>query len=100
MKKYKPSLFDTEDGACWKCGFSGETARHECYYGRGTRDKSKVYGLWCCLCPRCHAQVHADPNSGLDLELKAEARRLFEAAYPDKDFVKIFITGAEKSWEE
>ena len=100
MTKYGPSLFDTVDGECWKCGYCGDTARHECYYGRGTRDKAKKYGLWVCLCPRCHAWVHADPNNGLDAELKAEAKRLFNRAYPDKDFERVFIIGAEKNWEE
>lgn len=100
MNKYNPSLFDTEDGECWKCGYRGSTARHEVFYGRGTRDKSKKYGLWLCLCPRCHAWVHDDPGAGLDEELKKAARDLFEKHYPEKDFIKIFIKGTEKRWED
>lgn len=100
MTKYSPSLFDTEDGVCWKCRYRGDTARHECYYGRGTRDKAKKYGLWVCLCPRCHAWVHADPNNGLDAELKAAAKALFCARSNEKRFVDIFIKGTEKDWED
>lgn len=100
MNKYSASLFDTEDGECWKCGYRGATARHECFYGKGTRDKAKKYGLWVCLCPRCHAWVHSNPESGLDAELKAKARQLFINKYPDKNFRDIFIIGKEKDWEE
>ena len=100
MNKYSPSLFDTEDSICWKCGYVGDTVRHEAYCGRGTRDKSKKYGLWVCLCPRCHSMVHKSPGEGLDKELRDKGRLLFENAYPEKDFIKIFVRGAEKNWED
>lgn len=100
MTKYDPSLFDTEDGVCWKCGYRGDTARHEVYYGVGRRDKSKKYGLWLCLCPRCHMSIHRNPSIGLDRELRKTARELFCAKYSEKRFIEVFMLGIEKSWED
>lgn len=97
--KYSPSLFDTEDGECYKCHAVCDTARHEVYYGRGVRSQSKEHGMWVCLCPRCHALVHQMPNMGFDEELKAEGRTLYLKSHTEQEFISRFITGNVKGWE-
>lgn len=96
---YNASLFDTEDGECWKCHAVCDTARHEVYYGTGTREQSKKAGLWVCLCPRCHAMVHSNPNDGLDAELKEIARKIYLRHHTEVEFRARFISGYVKGWE-
>lgn len=75
---YNPSLFETEDGTCYLCGFVGDTARHEVLHGPN-RENSKKHGLWICVCPRCHDDIHREDN-GLFLWLKEAAQELWECA--------------------
>ena len=90
---YKPSLFDTEDGRCFLCKYFEEdppidTARHEVIHGVGNRELAKHYGLWICVCPRHHEDIHANPKEYY--WLKEAAQALFEENFPDKDFLAIF----------
>ncbi|MBQ6501210.1 MAG: hypothetical protein IJI87_07550 [Mogibacterium sp.] len=97
---YKPSIMDTEEGVCVLCGLCTDTARHEVFYGSGTRALSKRYGLWVNLCPRCHAKVHADPFGDRDKTLREMAENAFiRYGHSREEFQRIFITGNVKDWE-
>lgn len=88
-----------EDGVCYLCGRTG-TARHEIFYGTGTRDLSKRYGLWVCLCPKCHELVHADRQGDRARMLEAVAETAFErAGHTREGFIRIFVKGDVKHWE-
>lgn len=63
---------------------------HECFYGRGKRQLSIRYGMQVKLCNICHREVHDNPNSGKDLELKQEFQRKFEQEYSRELFMKVF----------
>lgn len=73
---YNPSLFETEDGTCYLCGYVGDTARHEIWHGPN-RERAKQDGLWLALCPRCHGKVHAEDNGKYKF-LKEAAQALWE----------------------
>lgn len=87
---YSKSLFDTEDGTCYICGFQGDTARHEVLHGP-SRQLSKRTGLWLAVCPRCHMAIHAEDN-GKYLYLKEKAQELFENEYnvDHDEFIRLF----------
>ena len=85
---YNKSLFGCDDDLCYICGCGGDLARHE-IYGAANRQLSKYYGLWISVCPKHHADIHADSN-GEWLWLKKLAQKKFEKHYPDKDFLSIF----------
>lgn len=53
---YNPSIVGTGD-ECFLCLKGGELVRHEIFHGP-YREKSKEYGLWCTLCPKCHWKLH------------------------------------------
>jgi hypothetical protein len=72
---YAPSILDTDAGLCYVCWRHTETARHEIFFGRGRRKKSKRLGLWVNLCPRCHTAVH---NNGKYKSLKQNAQEAIE----------------------
>lgn len=98
---YNKSLLDTEAGECYLCPYVGDTARHEIFYGTSTRALSKRLGLWVNLCPRCHAEVHADKKDGEKSKtLIADAKAAFiKAGYTEQQFTDTFITGKTKWWE-
>lgn len=69
---YAPSIVDPWvdfDQRCFMCNYRGDLARHE-IFNASNRQKSKAYGLWVYLCPRCHMKVHEYP----DLQLKKIAQ--------------------------
>ena len=101
MAKYSPSLIPgNEDGVCYLCDYHGSTARHEIYYGTGTRSQSQRYGLWVCLCPRCHAVVHADKQGKRAKRLQKVAHDAFiQAGHSEEEFTRRFIKGDVKHWE-
>lgn len=85
---YNKSLFNTEYGECYICHKITDTARHEILHGPN-RQLSKKYGLWLNLCPPCHARVHQEDN-GRYRYLKENAQNLFNLAFPEEDFLKVF----------
>lgn len=87
---YGKSLFKTEDGECYICGYVGDTARHE-IFNASNRQISKRLGTWIAVCPRCHNEIHADIN-GRFLWLKEEAQSLFMDEYcvTADEFRKVF----------
>ena len=97
---YNPSIMATTAGECYLCGYEGETVRHEVFGGNGPRALSKRYGLWVNLCVRCHAEVHADPESEKAVTLDTDARAAFIAAgHSQAEFTRIFVIGNIKHWE-
>ena len=69
---YAPSIVDPYvdfDQRCFMCNWRGDLARHE-IFNASNRQKSKAYGLWVYLCPRCHMKVHEHP----DRQLKKSAQ--------------------------
>ena len=91
MGKYHISLFiDQDDTDCYVCGSTQYVQRHEVFYGRAYRDKSKKYGTWVNLCMKCHDKVHFGKDHSLDIELKKKAQRLFEEVYGHDRFMQEF----------
>lgn len=76
---YGRSLFPTEDGTCYLCGYVGDTARHEIIHG-SRRKNAKLYGLWIAVCPKCHTAIHAEDN-GTYKYLKSQAQLRFMLEY-------------------
>lgn len=70
-----------------KCYVTGSTpvAIHHIFPGTARRRKCERYGFIVALKPELHnmgnESVHANPNKGLDLELKQSAQRYYEAHY-------------------
>jgi len=89
QEKYNDSIFDTEYGECFFCGYHIHTARHEVYRGN-YRQKSKRMGYWVNLCPDCHNEVHKFPNDGIDKWLKQKGQIKFEEKHSREDFIKEF----------
>ena len=85
--KYNKSILRTEQGECFVCGSSTETARHEVFYGTANRRISKMLGLWINICPACHDRVHRDRE--LDLMLKKLAQVEFLKTHDITEFVDI-----------
>ena len=97
---YNKSIMATTAGECYLCHRQCDTARHEVFGGCGTRTLSKRYGLWVNLCPRCHAEVHADPEGEKAVTLDTDAREAFMAeGHSEAEFIRIFVTGNIKHWE-
>lgn len=97
---YNPSLLDTEQGTCYLCHTNGQTVRHEIYMGTGERSLSKRFGLWVNLCPRCHAEVHAEPKGREAVKLDKDAHTAFLASgQTEEEFIRIFRIGNIKRWE-
>lgn len=87
---YAKSIMPTKDGRCYVCNNETETVRHEILYGIGNRVFSKIHGTWVNVCPRCHNEIHNNPNTGVDMHLKRDAQWNFERSHSREEFVKIF----------
>ena len=87
---YNPSILPTKEGRCYICNKETDTIRHEAFYGTANRKNSKKYGTWIWCCPECHAEVHGNPNDGIDIHLKRNAQWCFEQYSTRKEFIKIF----------
>ena len=72
------------------CGKSFRLHRHEIFYGRSYRDKSKTYGLWVNLCEDCHYEVHNGLDDSLNKTLKRLGQMKFEETYDHETFMKEF----------
>ena len=89
--KYAPSLFNGQDDTeCYLCGSNTYVQRHECFFGRAYRNKSKKYGCWCNVCMKCHDKIHFGKDKFLDIKLKQEAQKRFEEIYSHEKFIEIF----------
>ena len=98
--KYAPSLFEGQDDRhCFakemgiesdNCGNSYKIDRHEIFFSRAYRDKSKIYGLWVNLCSDCHYEVHNGLDDSLNKTLKKLGQMKFEEVYDHESFMKEF----------
>ena len=88
---YHPSLFaDQDDIYCYICGSTMYVQRHELFFGRAYREKSKEYGLWLNLCSSCHDKVHFGKDHSLDEKLKKEGQKRFEEIFSHEKFMEVF----------
>ncbi len=85
----------TDDlGHCYITG-SSRAAVHHVFPGTGRRKLCEKYGFIVPLEPELHnmsaGSVHSNPNRGLDLQLKQECQRYFEANYGSRnEFISVF----------
>ena len=80
-----------QEDCCYVCGCPwAET--HHCLYGNGKRELADKYGLTIRLCRKHHNEVHAYPNTGLDLKLKIMAQEYYEKNIGTREqFIKEFV---------
>ena len=83
-----------EEKECFLTGSTINLEEHHIFYGRGKRKLSEKYGLKVWLRADFHREipysVHKNPNKDIDLRLKKLGQEIFEARYPDLDFLEIF----------
>lgn len=72
------------------CGSHGDLARHEVFGGYGRRNKSKKYGLWITVCPRCHEQIHMHGDIARSLRAKAQEAAMEYYDWTISDFINEF----------
>ena len=90
---YAPSILHDKP-VCLICGRYG-TARHEVYFGRAYRAKSKRLGLWVTLCPWCHqngptAPIHNNRDADLQLKCWAQKKAMEHYGWPEARFIQKF----------
>ena len=86
LEKARTSLFTHDLDHCYVCG-KPKHHLHEVCFGKN-RINSMKYGLVLPLCSSCHQLMHRDAN--LQLKYKRKGQALFNQAYPNLDFIKIF----------
>ena len=89
---YAPSIVDyygTTIKRCYKCHWRGDLARHEIFNG-ANRQKSKAYGLWVLLCPRCHADLHDHPSNWKWLKVDGERQALAHYGWSVEEWIERF----------
>ena len=86
----------SNEKVCYFCGTTLNLHKHHIFYGTANRKLSERYGCWCYLCATHHnmsnSSVHHNPY--IDLDLKRECQRAFEAKNGREKFVLTF----GKSW--
>ena len=78
---------------CLICKTPCDLHKHHIYFGHGYRELSEKYGCWCYLCGRHHnlSNMGVHFNRPLDLRLKEECQRAFEAKVGTREeFMRIF----------
>lgn len=89
---YAPSVVDyygTLAERCYLCEWRGDLARHE-IFGSNNRQRSKAYGLWVLLCPRCHMEVHDHPDKYKQLKTVAERQALAYYDWTIEEWIERF----------
>ena len=91
---YAPSVVDPYSDLskrCYHCDWRGDLVRHE-IFNASNRQKSKAYGLWIYLCPRCHMDLHDNPEKWKWLKVTGQRQAMayygwtiedFRESYPD-----------------
>lgn len=74
------------------CRYTGEpyASTHEVFFGTGQRQLSIRYGMQVKVCDRIHKQIHANPLTGLDIELKQEFQQKFEEEHGHDVYMATF----------
>jgi len=87
---YAPSIMHIfADDACFNCEAIGDLCRHEIFNG-SERERSKAYGLWVNLCPRCHMDIHNDAELRRQLKVTGEMCALNWYDWTIEDFRERF----------
>jgi len=89
---YAPSVVDyygTVFERCFLCDWKGDLVRHE-IFNASNRQKSKAYGLWVLLCPRCHMHVHDHPDEALILKKIAQRNAMAHYEWSIEEFRERF----------
>ena len=85
------SIMQTEK-ECYITHSTLELHKHHIFYGTANRKKSEKWGCWVWLTAKYHNMsdhgVHFD--KALDLQLKQECQRRFEALYGHDTFMMVF----------
>ena len=84
------SIIQADTDYCFVCGRYG-TEIHHVFFGNPNRKLSDKYGLVIGLCYEHHrgnSGVHH--NRELDLKMKRMAQKVFEQAYPEREFLAVF----------
>lgn len=64
---------------------------HHCFSGTARRSISDKYGFVIPVCRKHHAEIHMNPNNGIDLKWKRRAQKYFETFLGSRDlFIKEF----------
>jgi len=84
---YNDTLFPTE--GCLICGYQGDLVRHEVFQGPN-RLKSKKYGCWVNLCPRCHMELHAQPSGYKWLKAVTQEKAMEVHGWTEEEFRNVF----------
>lgn len=75
---YAPSIVDYYSAVnkrCFECDWTQDLVRHE-VFNASNRKKSKAYGLWVYLCPRCHMEIHDHPDKARHLKKIAQRQAM------------------------
>ena len=88
------SILTDDLNHCYVTG-NDNVAIHHVFPGKGRRKLCEKYGFIVPLTPVLHnmssISVHSNPNKGLDLQLKQECQRYFEAYYGSRsEFIRLF----------
>ena len=99
--KTAPSIMQTEEECYitrkWYNAYYGPRERlhlHHVYMGNKNRDISDTYGFWCYLRPEYHNRsnmaIHEKNGKALDLELKQDCQRAYEAlGHSREEFIAL-----------
>lgn len=86
------SIVQTEK-ECYVCKTRVMLHSHHIYFGNPYRKISEKYGMKVWLCLDHHEGtygVHGKHGHELDMKLKKDGQAVFEKAYPELEFIKIF----------
>lgn len=86
LERNRFSLFTDDLDHCIICGKKKDNI-HEVFFGRN-RLNSMKFGLTIPLCNYHHQMIHSNPV--LSNEYKKRGQALFDRAYPDMEFIKVF----------
>jgi len=91
MKK-KKALYNHRPTAEDVCIYTGTpfAVTHEVFFGKGIRQLSIKHGMQVKVSSQIHMTIHANPLTGLDLELKRKYQCIFERKYGHALFMKLF----------
>ena len=84
---YNESLFPTN--RCLICGKQTDLVRHEVFHG-SNRQKSKKYGCWIILCPRCHERIHSNPSAYRWIQVEMQRTAMERYGWTVEDFRNVF----------
>ena len=87
LERKRFSLFSTDINHCYLCHSTHQLTWHEIFRGRN-RSNSMKYGLCLRMCLSSHERLQNNKEFNEYWHKKGQA--LFEKAYPDLDFVKVF----------